>query len=469
MTYDTKPYDFQRLDVWQIPWAVELPNDPFPDKRENGGAYSVQEAVTNPVASAQNLFKALNYYLTTDDHYALELGQAIGKSLLASVIEVEDAFYFPYSEPFRLHGRDELLMEVPWFSGMAQGQVLGAFVRLYTFTEDSMWREAADKVFASFVPINEFSRPWTTTVSHHNTLWFEEYPFDPPCAALNGHLFAAFGLYEYWDLTSSEVALALLRGGFYTVEKLGQTFRVPGSLSLYCLGHGVFSSRYHDVHMAQLLSMYAMTQDPVFAHLHDDFYEDSAPTLIAASLTIPVGPIEIVTAGSNGQFSSREFREFLEPVIVSVDRRIQILGTGSYGYRISSSDPRYSEFEGNLIVERNDVMVDGLLSRNRSPYGPLFGTVSVYNPPRMAVFLTTPNEAYKDDEFDFGEPVTVTDSDFSEPIPVLAVAIANGSAIWLVNTPGGNIWVSAVPRFSDRVTVYPWVPPVSDTTPVAGA
>ena len=56
--------------------------------------------------------------------------------------------------------------------------------------------------------------PWTLFVDRHGYLWFEEYAGDTkPLLVLNGHMFAIFGVWDYYQLTQSAKAKRLFDGG----------------------------------------------------------------------------------------------------------------------------------------------------------------------------------------------------------------------------------------------------------------
>src|SRR5690606_31424923 len=87
--------------------------------------------------------------------------------------------YFPYGFRFYLFGRDDMILDPPWYSGMAQGQVLQFYSQLFEVTGDTFWQEAAAGVFASFQDVMNKDLPWWPNVDENSNLWFEEYPYDP--------------------------------------------------------------------------------------------------------------------------------------------------------------------------------------------------------------------------------------------------------------------------------------------------
>jgi len=188
--------------------------------------------------------------------------------LINNAVPRNGALYFPYRFNWPAFGNRHDLMRAPWFSAMVQGQALILFTRLYAMTGDAHWQKAADATFASLLRAHSRKRPWAvdiTTYRHHRYLWLEEYAQDPPSHALNGHMYALFGVWEYAFATRSEAAARVFDGAATTIRHQVQRFRVPGGISYYSLRvHAQYPS-YHCIHVWQLKLLTRMTGDPWFA------------------------------------------------------------------------------------------------------------------------------------------------------------------------------------------------------------
>src|SRR5204863_5048712 len=163
--------------------------------------------------------------------------------LLLRAIDSIGAIYFPY--PFYWSRGPNDVMKPPWYSGMAQGQALTVFVRLYELTHGAKYRNAAALTFNSFLNLKSATLPWVTLVDSNGYLWFDEYPKAIPDWTYNGFAFATYGVYEYYRLTQSPGALRLLRGAITTEISWLPRFRVPGWISYYCLTHHSQEWFYH--------------------------------------------------------------------------------------------------------------------------------------------------------------------------------------------------------------------------------
>jgi hypothetical protein len=152
---------------------------------------------------------------------------------------------------------------------MAQGYALTAFTRLAEYTGDARWTDAAKATFAALSLPPAAHRPWVSWVDADRNLWLEEYPrpgVTDSERVLNGHGFAVYGLYDYWQLTGDPKALPLLSGGIATQTNLILgAFRVPSYASYYSLHHKVNSITYHSVHIEQFVKMYQLTDRALFA------------------------------------------------------------------------------------------------------------------------------------------------------------------------------------------------------------
>lgn len=230
----------------------------------------------HPVLQAQYMLTRLSSYGFNHDPAYLSSVRAHGDRLIANATHSRDALYLPYPFDWALHGDKADMMAAPWYSAMAQGQALSAFVRLFEATGEQKYRDAADGLFASFMNAKDTGGPWTVAVDEDGLLWFEEYAKDPGAdGAFNGHVFAIYGLWDYYRLTGSAEAKALFQGGVTAVVAHLPDVRNPGWISRYCLAHPEYMyANYHTVHVGQLYQLYNLTGAAALAVAADQFLED---------------------------------------------------------------------------------------------------------------------------------------------------------------------------------------------------
>lgn len=228
-----------------------------------------------PVLLARVVTSMIAGYTVTDDHRYLDRAQRNLDRLLEIGVRRRGALYFPYRYEHRLASST---MEPVWYSSMAQGLALSALCRMYYVTGDRALASTADDVFESFVKPPRRRRPWTAHTDECDHLWLEEYP-DPqgcePMRVLNGHNFAAIGVYDHLWLTGSEEAAIVLDAALTTIVDHGDDFRVPGGCSNYSLTRPVQKPGYHGTHVWQIRRFGAWTGDDRFGAIADRFAADS--------------------------------------------------------------------------------------------------------------------------------------------------------------------------------------------------
>ncbi|MFZ0760391.1 MAG: D-glucuronyl C5-epimerase family protein, partial [Candidatus Sulfotelmatobacter sp.] len=100
-------------------------------------------------------------------------------------------------------------LRAPWYSALAQGQGISVLVRAHLLhshqlgidksSGDSPYLHAAQRALASFFqPVTEGGVAFT---DQRGDVWFEEYVVSPPTHILNGFMWAAWGVYDYFLMT----------------------------------------------------------------------------------------------------------------------------------------------------------------------------------------------------------------------------------------------------------------------------
>jgi D-glucuronyl C5-epimerase C-terminus len=229
----------------------------------------------HPVRQALTAIRMVDGFRLTGDSVYLDRAIANAERLLVRATRSGPALFFPYPYTFRVHGLADEVLRAPWYSAMAQGQALTAFVRLFEATGDQRWRDAADATFESLKIVGPRTTPWVVHLDRSGYLWFEEYALArKPDRTINGHLFAVVGLYDYWLLTDDPEAKLLIEGGLTTVREQVATWRQPGWVSRYCITHRVQSTHYHTVHAQLAYDIHHMTGSAWWALLGDQLIAD---------------------------------------------------------------------------------------------------------------------------------------------------------------------------------------------------
>lgn len=156
-------------------------------------------------------------------------------------------------------------LKAPWYSGLAQGQAISLLVRAHADTGKQKYLSSAALAFRSFLA--DVASGGVIFEDAEKNIWFEEYLVSPPTHILNGFIWAAWGVYDYFLATGSREAMTLFAGAIKTLEK---------NLSRYDLGFWsryelsgtrlpmIASPFYHRLHVTQLRVMYRITSEKIF-------------------------------------------------------------------------------------------------------------------------------------------------------------------------------------------------------------
>jgi D-glucuronyl C5-epimerase C-terminus len=224
----------------------------------------------HPVQMAQMGLILVDNYRSSGIRAYLDRAVAIANRMRAEGVAARGGLYLPYRFPW-VHGDD---MGLPWYSGMAQGQALSFYIRLYGLRGRQVDLDTARLLYHTMTITDRSRRPWVSYIDGSGYLWYEEYPQATPDHVLNGFDFSIFGLYDYWLATRDTSVRTHLQAALTTVRAYVARYRVPGGISYYCLGHKVQMANYHALHIRQLRSLAAISSDPYFASMAETFFAD---------------------------------------------------------------------------------------------------------------------------------------------------------------------------------------------------
>ncbi len=157
-------------------------------------------------------------------------------------------------------------LKAPWYSGLAQGQGISLLLRAHLETRDTKYIDSAQRAFASFLkPVSEGGVVFVDQTGHK---WIEEYIVTPPTHILNGFIWAAWGVRDYFLATGDQAAKELFAQLTRTLLKNLPRYDL-GYWSLYEQSGTtlpmVASRFYHQLHIIQLDIMHRLTGEKLFA------------------------------------------------------------------------------------------------------------------------------------------------------------------------------------------------------------
>jgi heparosan-N-sulfate-glucuronate 5-epimerase len=161
-------------------------------------------------------------------------------------------------------------LKSPWYSGLAQGQGISLLVRAHRETSNARYLDAADRAFQSFLrPVADGGVTFTDEVGD---IWFEEYIVFPPTHILNGFIWAAWGVYDYFLATESQCAWNLFTKAVQTLRNNLHRYDI-GFWSLYEESGTrlpmLASPFYHRLHIVQLRVLHRLTGEDIFKQYAD--------------------------------------------------------------------------------------------------------------------------------------------------------------------------------------------------------
>ena len=161
-------------------------------------------------------------------------------------------------------------LRAPWHSALAQGQGISVLVRAHKESGHARYLDAAQRALACFhVPMKDGGVAFT---DESGDLWFEEYIVSPPTHILNGFIWAAWGIYDYFlatkDASAQEIFSRAVRTMLHNLDRYDLGF-----WSLYEQSGTrlpmVASPFYHQLHIVQLRVMHRLTGEDAFARVAD--------------------------------------------------------------------------------------------------------------------------------------------------------------------------------------------------------
>jgi len=161
-------------------------------------------------------------------------------------------------------------LKAPWYSGLAQGQGISLLVRAHAETGETKYLQNAGLAFRAFQ--SDIEGGGVVFRDQSGDIWFEEYIVSPPTHILNGFVWAAWGVYDYFLATGSREAIDLFARAVETLQSNLASYDM-GFWSLYELSCTLLpmiaSPFYHRLHIAQLRVMHRITSERLFAQFAD--------------------------------------------------------------------------------------------------------------------------------------------------------------------------------------------------------
>jgi len=216
----------------------------------------------NPIAIAQYGLAHYNAFCRTRNHANWDKVLRVAEWLAAN-LESNAQGVAVWNHHFDWEYRETL--RAPWYSALAQGQGISLLLRAHQMASDGRYADAAERAFVAF--LRSTGEGGVTFTDERGDIWLEEYLVTPPTHILNGMIWAAWGVRDYFLASGDPRAKSLFDRVTQTLLHNLQRYDL-GFWSLYELSGTrlpmVASGFYHRLHIVQLRGMARLTGEADF-------------------------------------------------------------------------------------------------------------------------------------------------------------------------------------------------------------
>lgn len=154
-------------------------------------------------------------------------------------------------------------LKAPWISALTQGVGISLLLRAYQETHDETYLKVAKKAFHWLIlPLEQDG----TASKTNSGIWYEEYPeVKNPSHILNGHIWALFGIWDYYRVTGDKAAEKMFFDGISVIKTDIDNYDV-GYWIVYANTNRVdaVNGSYMAFIVQQMKALYAITNDNFF-------------------------------------------------------------------------------------------------------------------------------------------------------------------------------------------------------------
>ncbi|HOX84119.1 MAG TPA: D-glucuronyl C5-epimerase family protein, partial [Chryseolinea sp.] len=184
-------------------------------------------------------------------------------------------------------------MVAPWRSGLANGVSLHVFIKAHKITGDEKYLSTAKQILNSFYV--EVKDGGVTYKSETDGWWFEEFAdeggFDS--RVLNGHMFAAIGIHDYFLYTKDSAAKYLFDQGLLGLKNNLSKYDNVGGPSFYDRRGTITNIKYHAIHVDLLNQLFQISGDPLYKTYSEKWGAFKHPSLTKRLISPPVKRIDM--------------------------------------------------------------------------------------------------------------------------------------------------------------------------------
>jgi heparosan-N-sulfate-glucuronate 5-epimerase len=226
----------------------------------------------NPIDISHKSDKFYNDYINNGNKTAKQYFLKYINWLLDNSIKTDNYSFIVYNYSFPVYN-----LKPPWFSAMAQGEVIPRFLNAYQITGDKIYLiNAKNALNVLFIEIHDACRCGVTYKIPEKGWWYEEYPNvsgNGP-KVLNGMMFTLLDVYKYYNFTKNPSALYLFNQGKKGLINEINNYDKNGTYSSYDKYHGYAPIGYHKIHVCLLDKLYDVTKETIFKNYYNKWVKN---------------------------------------------------------------------------------------------------------------------------------------------------------------------------------------------------
>lgn len=200
-------------------------------------------------------------------HEFIQMNLEVDKytSVLKKCIEWLEENWQIFRDAIVWENPEELQFRIPkgWVSGMAQGQAISLYLRVYQLYNDPKYLVTAEKIYNSFN--YSYEEGGFMRRDEKDCIWFEEFPTSKPSFVLNGFIYAILGIYDLYRINRSDELKNMWDQCVNTLETNLYKYDV-WYWSIYDQNKKQLVSYYYqkNVHIPLMKIMYQLTNKEIF-------------------------------------------------------------------------------------------------------------------------------------------------------------------------------------------------------------
>jgi len=152
-----------------------------------------------------------------------------------------------------------------WTGSLNQATIIKALSFAYLYSKEEKYKNMIDKSLNAFeVDVKEGGLKIIRQDEGTYYVWYPEYAKDNPPYVLNGFITVLIRLREYYLISTDKKAEKLYLEGLVSLDHYLPDYDAGDKKSYYDALGNIANDHYHEMHVAQLDSLYQYTKNPIF-------------------------------------------------------------------------------------------------------------------------------------------------------------------------------------------------------------